>query len=58
MERVKHDVGLASVSPTYKSLTFHEFKDFMEKSGFEGDFKAAYLKIGGVIKETKDKAKE
>jgi len=53
MERKKHDIGLASVSPTYAQMPFSEFEDFMKKSGFEGDFEAAYIKIGGIIHKKK-----
>jgi len=50
VEKTK-DVGLAEVSPTYKSLDFPKFKSFLEGVGFYGDFEAAYEKIGGIIEK-------
>jgi hypothetical protein len=50
VEKTK-DVGLAEVSPTFKNLSFDEFKTFLESAGFYGDFETAYKKIGGVIEK-------
>ena len=54
----KHDINRAEISSVYASMSFEDFKAFMIKSNFDGDFEAAYKKIGGVIKEKKKKETE